>query len=42
MQLSQLVGEGLSYEKAFTKIYGVEWDKGVSMIAQILVKVFNP
>jgi len=42
MQLSQLVGEGLSYEKAFTKIYGVEWNKGVSMIAQILVKVFNP
>jgi hypothetical protein len=42
MQLSQLVGEGLSYEKAFTKIYGVEWDKGASMIAQILVKVFNP
>ena len=41
MQLSQLVGEGLSYEKAFTKIYGVEWNKGVSMIAQILVKVFN-
>ena len=42
MQLSQLVGEGLSYEKAFTKIYGVEWEKGVSMIAQILVKEFNP
>lgn len=41
MQLSTLVGEGLSYEKAFTKIYGVEWNKGVSMIAQILVKVFN-
>ena len=42
MQLSQLVGEGLSYETAFTKIYGVEWDKGVSMIAQILAKEFNP
>lgn len=41
MKLSQLVGEGLSYEEAFTKIYGVEWDKGVSMIAQILVKSFN-
>lgn len=42
MQLSQLVGEGLSYESAFTKIYSVEWDKGVSMIAQILAKQFNP
>jgi hypothetical protein len=42
MQLSQLVGEGLSYETAFTRIYGVEWDKGVSMIAQILAKEFNP
>ena len=35
MQLSQLVGEGLSYEKAFTKIYGVEWNKGVSMLSLI-------
>ena len=42
MQLSQLVGEGLSYEKAFTKIYGVEWNTGVSLIAQILAKQFNP
>jgi hypothetical protein len=41
MQLSQLVGEGLSYEQAFTKIYGVKWDEGVRIIAQILVKVFN-
>jgi hypothetical protein len=42
MKLSQLVGEGLSYEKAFTKIYGVEWNTGVSLIAQILAKQFNP
>jgi hypothetical protein len=35
------VGEGLSYEQAFTKIYGVKWDEGVRIIAQILVKVFN-
>lgn len=41
MKLSQLVGEGLSYEKAFTEIYGVEWSKAVLLIAQILFKMFN-
>lgn len=36
MRLSLEVGNGLTYQKAFEKIYGISWETAVPLIAQII------
>lgn len=41
MSLSLEVGNGLSYEKAFEKIFGFSWKSAVPMIAKIIHNLIN-
>lgn len=41
MSLSSEVGKGLSYQKAFEKIYGISWKSAVPLIAQIIYAEIN-
>ena len=41
MGLSFEVGNGLSYQKAFEKIYGITWKLAVPLIADIIYAQIN-
>jgi hypothetical protein len=41
MSLSAEVGKGVSYQKAFEKIYGLSWKSAVPMIAKIIYSELN-
>jgi hypothetical protein len=41
MRLSLEVGSGLSYQKAFEKIYGIPWETAVPLLAQIIYNQIN-
>jgi hypothetical protein len=41
MALSSQVGSGVSYKRAFEKIYGVSWDTAVPLMAEIIFKEIN-
>lgn len=41
MRLSLEVGNGLTYQKAFEKIYGIPWEAAVPLLAQIIYNQLN-
>lgn len=41
MRLSFEVGNGLTYQKAFEKIYGISWKQAVPLIAEIIYAQIN-
>jgi hypothetical protein len=38
MEIFKLMGDGLTYQEAFAKVFGISWDAGIETITKVLAK----
>jgi len=38
MEIFKLMGDGLTYQESFAKVFGISWDAGITTINQVLAK----